>query len=62
MYFTLTFQILFRNNSFVKSQELLDYKTMQGNKVQMSIVNKIKLPVIIQEQSQYIFDIVINGK
>lgn len=35
---------------------------MQGNKVQMSIVNKSELPVIIGEQSQYIFDIVIKGK
>jgi len=35
---------------------------MQGNKVQLSIDNKIKLPKIIGLQSEYIFDINIKGK
>jgi len=61
-HFTSIFQILFRNNSYVKSQELIDYQTMRGNRVQMSIINKSELPLILKEQSQYIFDIVIKGK
>jgi hypothetical protein len=35
---------------------------MQGNKVQLSIVNKNKLPIIIGVQSEYIFDITLKGK
>lgn len=35
---------------------------MQGNKVQLSIFNKIKLPLIIGIQSEYIFDITLKGK
>ncbi|CAH1736197.1 unnamed protein product [Aphis gossypii] len=55
-------QILFRNNSFVKEKILNDYQTMLGNKVQLSIVNKNKLPIIIGVQSEYIFDITLKGK
>lgn len=46
----------------MEDQELIDYHTMQGNKSQLSVVNKIKLPLIIDTHSQYIFDIKINGK
>lgn len=35
---------------------------MQGNKVQLSIVNKNELPIIIGVQSEYIFDITLKGK
>jgi len=35
---------------------------MQGNKVQLSIINKNKLPLIIGVQSEYIFDITLKGK
>lgn len=56
------FQILFRNNSYVEEQQLIDYKTMQGNKAQLSIFNKVKLPLVIDIQSQFVFDIVIKGK
>ncbi|XP_026807921.1 probable RNA helicase armi isoform X2 [Rhopalosiphum maidis] len=55
-------QILFRNNSYVEEKTLNDYQTMQGNKVQLSIVNKNKLPIIIGVQSEYIFDITLKGK
>ncbi|XP_025200354.1 probable RNA helicase armi [Melanaphis sacchari] len=55
-------QILFRNNSCVEDKTLIDYQTMQGNKVQLSIVNKNKLPIIIKAQSEYIFDITLKGK
>jgi len=41
---------------------LNDYQTMQGNKVQLSIVNKNKLPITIGVQSEYIFDITLKGK
>lgn len=43
-------------------QELLDYKTMQGYQVQLSIVEKVKLPVVIELQSQYSFEIKLEGK
>ncbi|XP_016663111.1 probable RNA helicase armi [Acyrthosiphon pisum] len=55
-------QILFRNNSYVEEKILNDYQTMQGNKVQLSIVNKNKLPITIGVQSEYIFDITLKGK
>jgi len=35
---------------------------MQGNKVQLSIVSKNKLPLTIGVQSEYIFDITLKGK
>ncbi|XP_025425043.1 probable RNA helicase armi isoform X2 [Sipha flava] len=57
-----TIQILFRNNSFVEEQELIDYHTMEGNKSQLFVANKIILPLIIGAHSQYIFDINIKGK
>jgi len=41
---------------------LNDYQTMPGNKVQLSIVNKKKLPITIEVQSEYIFDINLKGK
>lgn len=60
--FTLKFQILFRNNSYTKGQELLDYKITQQKNVQLLIVDKIKLPLIIRAQTDFIFDITIKGK
>jgi len=35
---------------------------MQGNKVQLSIVNKKVLPIIIGVQSECMFDITLKGK
>jgi len=35
---------------------------MQGNKAQLSIVDKVKLPVKIGVQSEYIFDINLKGE
>lgn len=60
--YCLAFKILFRNNSFVEEQELIDYHTMEGNKSQLFVANKIMLPLIIDAHSQYIFDINIKGK
>ncbi|VVC38267.1 Hypothetical protein CINCED_3A020873 [Cinara cedri] len=56
-----TIQILFRNNSYIKEQNLLDYRTMQGNKVLLSITEKQKLPLTIGVLSQCTFDITITG-
>ncbi|XP_050439333.1 probable RNA helicase armi isoform X2 [Adelges cooleyi] len=57
-----TVQILFRNNSYVEKQEVLDYYTTVGSKSQLSIVTKPKLPIILDVQSQYIFEINLEGK
>lgn len=35
---------------------------MEGNDTQMSIVNKIELPVKIRPQTEHVFDINIIGK
>ncbi|VVC46259.1 P-loop containing nucleoside triphosphate hydrolase [Cinara cedri] len=58
----LIIQILFRNNSYVKEQKLFDYQTMQGKRVQLSIINKQNTPVTIGVQSQCIFDITLKGR
>ncbi|XP_050442332.1 probable RNA helicase armi [Adelges cooleyi] len=57
-----TVQILFRNNSYAEKRKVLDYRTEPGNKTQLSIISKPKLPVTLDIQSQYTFDINLEGK
>lgn len=53
---------MFINKSYAEEKELLDYKTSEGNKVQLSVDKKVNLPLKIGIQSQYVFDVQLKGK